>query len=118
MAIDAEPDDIEWLPSMEAEISGFGDDHWEYEQACRDMVIAGARWLAEHPDAEPEVSGDGVVQAENDDGEALIEAITDPAVGPSGAMVRAAVQHTFYIIENGWDAYVELMQEPKEEDDV
>lgn len=129
MTVDADPDDIEWLPSMEAEVSGFGDEHWDYEKACRDMVIAGAKWLAEHPDAEPEIgemtAGDGdvtvsfygVVSARNEDGEELLEAITEPVEGPTGAMVHGAVQHVFYIMENGWERYVDMMQEPEEVSD-
>lgn len=103
--------DYEWTPAM-AEVSGFGG---EYEEACREMVIAAAEWSEENPDADPEVGTPegvfGLIVGMNGTGEELLEAVKSPVDGASGAMVHGASRSALYIHENGWDAYVEMMEE-------
>ena len=96
------------------EISGFGGG---YEQACRDMVVAGLEWLDANPSADPKFHGYknvyGLVSEDNEDAKNLSEAICAPAEGCSGAMHQAAVSHVLWIRANGWEAYVKKMESNK-----
>lgn len=92
------------------QISGFGGG---YEIACREMVLAGLRWLDEHPDADPKFHGYkgiyGIINEDNDDAKALSDAVTFACDGCSGAMHQAACTHVMWIKAHGWDKYVEMM---------
>lgn len=116
--------DYEFTDDMR-EISGFGGD---YEAACRAMVVAGVEWFDEHPDAEPkfkklrgqtesgeEIRFHGGKFPDNDDAEALCDAMNEAAKaaggGASGAMMEYCTNHVGFVREHGWDEYVELMEE-------
>jgi hypothetical protein len=94
------------------EISGMGG---SYEQCCRDMVIAGANWLKNNPDKNPEwktfKNVFGLTTDENEDAKELenilLEASGDDC---TGAMMQAAMSHVGFIKLNGWDKYVEQMK--------
>lgn len=108
--------EFEWTDEMD-EISGFGEEGmWDYEQACRDMVIAGAEWIGEN-ESDPEfteIDGvTGIINAENDAAEGLTDAMADAVEGdsPTGAMMHTCVAHVLWIAEHGWDEYVERMED-------
>jgi hypothetical protein len=92
------------------QISGFGGG---YEIACRQMVLAGLRWLDEHPNTDPQFRGYknivGVVSEENADAESLSTAVLSACDGCSGAMHDAAINHVLWIKAHGWDEYVAEM---------
>lgn len=107
--------DFEFTDDM-GEISGFGG---SYEEACRSMVVAGAEWLDENPEADIEWSEFegvmGVAIPENGDAEDLQRVMSEAAeeVGdepPSGAMMHAATRHVAHVSVHGWDSYVETME--------
>lgn len=108
----------QWTKDM-GEISGFGGG---YEAVCRAMVMAGIRWIDEHPEAKLEFSGSpqifGVVCEESNDAEKLTEAMMDAPVfhdgkqiqahvreDCTGAMHHAAVNHCMAYKRLGWDEY-------------
>ena len=102
----------EWTPEM-GEISGFGGG---YEKTCRDMLLAGLRWLDENPNAEPKFKGVyGLISDDNEDAKALSYAITAVCDACTGAMHQAVVSHCLYIRKNGWDDYVKRMTERGQE---
>ncbi len=114
----------EWTEEM-GEISGFGEDLPSYENACRAMVIAGAHYLDQHPIFKPllaEFRGVmGLVEAENEAGERLVnhmlQTVQDEfGESPTGAMVHVAVRHVAYIEEHGWDKYVKKMETEREDE--
>lgn len=91
------------------EISGFGGG---YEECCRAMVLAGIRWIDEHPGAEPAYHGYrdvyGVVLEDNEDAQGLTQAIIDAARGrggATGAMHHACVAHCMHYLRVGWERY-------------
>ena len=98
------------------EISGFGGG---YEQACRDMVVAGVKWLREHPyanlrarkveDVYPDIWGGS--KDFNEFQNALAAACKE---GASGAMVCATTKHALFIYRNGWEKYCENMRKTPE----
>ena len=95
-----------------SEISGFGG---SYEQACRDMVIAGVEWFKRQDDPDPTIKTyrnvTGIAIPENEDAEALEEAMLETLdESPTGAMFQAAVNHVLFAAENGWEAYAEKME--------
>lgn len=101
------------------EISGFGDDYWDYEQACRDMVTAAAEWLEDRPDADISVQEIrnvfGAANPASDDAEELervmVEACKEShGEGPSGAMMHACFKSALYVHEHGWKGYVDHME--------
>ena len=112
----------EFTPMM-GEISGFGGG---YEDQCRMMVLAGAQWLEDHPNADPKFSSIkgvfGIVNEENDDAKALVEAMVAPTrdaeghSGVTGAMVHACTRHVWFIKCNNWDKYVEEMSKKDPEE--
>jgi hypothetical protein len=90
-----------------SEISGFGGD---YEEACRKMVLAGMKWLDEHPTADPQFHGYtgiyGVITEDNADAESLTKVIVAASGGgTSGAMHHASVSHVMAYKRLGWDGY-------------
>ena len=104
------------------EISGFGKGGGqrgrEYEKACRRMVLAGIKWLDDHPTADPKFHGYkdvyGICMEDNDDEKALSEAIVAACSDCSGAMHQAAVSHVLMAKSLGWEKYVEEMSKPRE----
>ena len=99
----------QWTPEMH-EISGFGGN---YEQACREMVVAGLTWLDEHPTADPKYAGQPGVKRDNADAIALSDAILAPVPDCSGAMHGAVTNVCLYVHKNGWAKYVEAMSKPR-----
>jgi hypothetical protein len=93
------------------EISGFGGD---YEDACRNMVIAGLEWLDEHPTADPQFHGYkniyGIIEEDNLDAKDLSDAVVKVCEGCSGAMHQATIGHILHIKSVGWNKYVEEMK--------
>jgi len=93
------------------EISGFGG---EYEEACRNMVIAGLEWLDMHPNADPKFHGYagiyGIIDEDNNDAKELGKVVENACDGCSGAMYQVSISHILYIKNNGWDKYVDRMR--------
>ena len=110
--------DYQWLPGM-GEISGFGGD---YEQTCRDMLLAGLKWWDEHPSANPTFSEMenvyGIIHEENDDAKQLSQAVVSGCDDCTGAMHQAVIEHIMAIRANGWEWYVQAMSEPDNPDDL
>ena len=98
------------------EISGFGGG---YEQACRDMVVAGVKWLREHPNADLKARRvEGVypdIMCASKDFEEFQNALAAACEGATGAMVCATTKHVFYIHKNGWEKYCEKMSKTPED---
>jgi hypothetical protein len=94
------------------EISGFGGG---YEQACRDMLLAGMKWLDDHPEADPQFRGCegvyGILTEDSKDAEELSKAVTAVCDGCSGAMHQAVCSHLVWIKSNSWDEYVRIKRE-------
>lgn len=96
-------------PDM-GEISGFGG---AYEDACQDMLEAGATWLAERvkKDVQTQLALHnhseiyGVLTAASDDAKALEDVVVAAADGCTGAMHQAVMMRLGFIASNGWDAY-------------
>lgn len=110
-----------WTEDM-AEISGFGGG---YEECCREMLRAGLRWYAEHPDAKPRFKGFkevfGLLMEDNEDAKVLSKAVLEPGKaggGATGAMHQAVIGHLFKIRRDGWEAYVEAMRKPDPPEDA
>jgi hypothetical protein len=96
------------------EISGFGGG---YEKACRDMVIAAMNWMDEHPNADPTFSQykniTGLTVDENEDMLAMQKVMFNAAGGDcTGAMMQYSTNHALFAHKNGWDKYIEKMEEP------
>ena len=113
-----------WTDDM-GEISGFGGG---YEAVCRAMVMAGIRWIDEHPSASLTFQGFkdvfGLVTEESADAKALVKAMMDAPVLLDGqqlqarvgddctsAMHHAAVNHVVVYKRLGWDAYTQELRE-------
>lgn len=98
------------------EISGFGGG---YEKTCRAMLDAGLQWFDNNPDADPKFNGMkgvyGIITEDNDDAQALSEAVVSVTDDASGAMHQAVVTSCLYIKKNGWDTYVEAMSKPDDD---
>lgn len=93
-------------PDM-GEISGFGGG---YEACCQDMLEAGVKWLAAHPNADLQgrtlKNVYGIFDATSDDAKALEKAATDAAKGEAtGAMHHAVMDRLFWIAGHSWGAY-------------
>jgi len=105
-------------PEGSREISGFGGG---YEEACRNMVVAGMEWLKENPDANPTFKQYknvyGITADENTDMKNMQNTMNE-AIGneASGAMMQASTNHVLYAHKNGWEKYIEEMTEKEEED--
>lgn len=96
----------QWSDDM-GEISGFGGG---YEATCRAMVLAGIKWIDEHPEADPHFTGYkniyGIINEDNDDAKALTQAVIDAAGGDcTGAMHQASIGHVLAYKKFGWDEY-------------
>lgn len=92
------------------EISGFGG---SYEQCCRDMLKIALEWHDKNPNAKPRFKGYegiyGICFSDNKDAKSLEKAIIDSIEGCTGAMFQAVISTYFWVIQNGWDAYVREM---------
>jgi hypothetical protein len=100
------------------EISGFGGG---YEDACRNMVIAGMEWLDSHKDANPTFDQFqniyGLTTNENADMESMQSAMNKVIDdGASGAMMQASTSHVLYALKNGWEKYIEEMEKVVKDD--
>lgn len=93
------------------EISGFGG---AYEESCRKMVKAGLEWFDEHPKADPMFRGYkgicGIIDADNDDAESLLKAVSGSVRDCSTGAVHKAIGHIMHIHKVGWEIYVQEMQ--------
>jgi hypothetical protein len=101
------------------EVSGYGG---EYERICRAAICAGAKWFAEHLNADPIFDLGG--EPHNADAEYLASAMREStythddgrrsrlreALTPS--MAETVMHHVFFIAKNGWNAYVRKMSAP------
>ncbi len=106
-----------WDEAM-GQVSGFGGD---YEAACRSMVLAGFKWVDEHPFKAPVfvefVNVYGITEQANPSAVELRAAIldaefqmSDGAKGKArtmatGAMVHAAIRHSMFYFHHGWDEW-------------
>lgn len=115
---------IEFTEAMN-EISGFGG---FYERCCRAGVVAGAKWLRDHPSGTPVYLGYdgcyGIVMADNSVAQSLDLAVMKAQVTRddgtksqlshelTGIQHHAIVHHLLFIAEKGWDAYRERMSAP------
>lgn len=111
---------MERIMTMKSEISGFGGG---YEKTCRLMLVAGLKWLEEHPNTDPKFHGwknvYGIVREDNDDAKALSEAVVSgaPDRDCTGAMHQAVIGATLWIKENDLEKYLEIMNKEKSEGD-
>ncbi len=102
------------------EISGFGGG---YEQCCRDMVVAGLRFLDSKAATDPKFTEYtniyGIIEAQNDDAKAMEAAMlaAPGADGCTGAMMHASVGHVLNVRKMGWDDYATKMREMKRKED-
>jgi hypothetical protein len=99
------------------EISGFGGG---YEEDCRNMVIAGMKWLETHPDAKLSYKEFknvyGLTTDQSPDLEEMQKVINE-AIGneATGAMMQACTGHIMAAKKMGWGAYMEKMVEKEKE---
>jgi len=97
-------------------ISGFGGG---YEEACRQMVVAGVKWLREHPNADLKARKTknlypDVWSASKDMDEFQNALAAACEGGATGAMVCATTKHALFIYKNGWEKYCEEMSKTPE----
>ena len=103
-------DDYQFPKDM-IEISGFGGG---YEATCRKMVVAGLKWLDEHPNANPKFHSYkhlyGIIDEDNEGAKELSKAVVGASDGDcTGAMHQATITHVMWIRKNGWGAYIKEM---------
>ena len=95
---------------VKREISGFGGG---YEDACRNMVIAGLEYLDANPDSDISYKEYkniyGLTTGESEDCKKMEKAMLTVNDGCSGAQMQASKGHIMFIHKNGWDKYVEEM---------
>lgn len=100
-----------------SEISGFGGG---YEKACRNMVIAGMKWLDKNPKAKIEFSSYqniyGVVTDLSSDCKKMREAMLKVNDGCSGAQMQASLNHIMYAHKNGWKNYIKESEKRRKEE--
>jgi len=97
------------------EISGFGGG---YEKICRDMVIAGLKWLDNNPNADISYKEFkniyGLTADESKDCQVMQEEMLKASGDDcTGAMMQSTLNHVMYIHKNGWDKYVQEMSKKK-----
>lgn len=96
------------------EISGFGGN---YERECKDMVIAGMKWFDENPSANPKFHEykeiTVIINPDNPDAESLEKAILKVSPDCTGAMMQACIGHCLFAAKEGWDKYIEKMEQLK-----
>ena len=100
------------------EISGFGG---EYEEGCRNMVIAGMEWLDANPDAKPEFTQlegvFGMTFQENEDMKNMQNHMNDEVGGGvTGAMMQASTNHVLAAKKLGWENYIKEMETERPEE--
>ena len=98
------------------EISGFGGG---YEDACRNMVIAGIQWCDKNIKAEINFKEYkniyGLTFDESNDCKKMQKIMLKAANNDcTGAMMQAALSHIMFIRKNGWDKYVLEMNKKAE----
>jgi len=111
-----------WSDDM-GEISGFGG---SYEDGCRAMVLAGIKWIDEHPDENLEFKGIkgvfGLIDTNNQAAEQLEAAIMNARCmldgkevrcgdESTGAMHHAAISHCLAYKRIGWEQYCKELRE-------
>jgi hypothetical protein len=100
-----------------AELSGFGGG---YEQACRNMVVAGCEWFDKHKRANPKFEGlkniYGLTFSKSKSAKSLEKAIIKVNKGATGAQFEKSLQHVFYIQDAGWEKYVKESKKQKKKD--
>ncbi len=98
------------------EISGFGSG---YESSCRDMVIAGMKWLDENKKAKIDFAQYkniyGLTFDESEDCKKMQEKMLAVNDGCSGAQMQACLNHIIYAYTNGWGKYIKEMEQNKNE---
>lgn len=96
------------------EISGFGGG---YEDACRNMVVAGLNWCDEHPNADLSYKEYqniyGITTDESEDMKLMQKAMAAVNDGCSGAQMQASMAHVMAVRKYGWDDYCRQMREMK-----
>jgi len=103
------------------DMSGFGGG---YEEACQQMLTNGLVYLARVGPHRNLKYGElknvyGLCIAESDEAKALDKAIMTEVYkvdDASGAMHQAAVSHLMYIVNNGYEKYIEVGREREERD--
>lgn len=86
-----------------------------FEDCVRDMVIAGAEWLDENPDASPQfgrVHGSDEMTAVNAAGSLMrLEMLKAASKRSTAEMLRIAVNNVRAIRILGWTRYIQDLQE-------
>lgn len=105
---------IEDIKVMKEEISGMGGD---YEDCCRNMLIAGLKWLEQNPKANPKFHGFknvyGIIYEDNEDAKALSKVVIESGGNDcSCAIYHAVIETILWIKKNGLDKYLEEMNNP------
>lgn len=115
----------QWTEDM-GEISGFGG---SYEDGCRAMVLAGIKFIDEHPEiTDFNFKGFkgvfGLVQVNNVGATLLEEAIMNAQVMMNGKLVKcgdectgamhhAAINHCLFYKTHGWEEYCRQLRNRK-----
>jgi len=100
-------------------LSGFSEDQnnpCEYEIECQRMTIRGVEYLDEHLELFERISQGGVNVYDD-----VLKPMVDFMIeggddGQSGAMVGQSVKHAYHAKKMGWDAYIEKITSPKDEE--
>lgn len=100
----------EWQEGMR-EITGMGE---KLDKECQKMFKAGMEWFDRNPDADPKFSHNpeifGIVWGENEDAQALHDAIVAAVDDCSGAAFQVTLGHILQCHKNGWEWYVAEMK--------
>jgi hypothetical protein len=114
-----------WTDDM-GELSGIAADNPGYEADMRRMLMAGAEWLRDHPNAEIGVTKamprgtvviaewEKVFTADTPHGHELLQVLhraccadRGDSRGPSALQMEHVIEHLRFIERLGWDAYVD-----------
>lgn len=79
-------------------------------------MLAGIKWVDEHPDATPEFTGYknvyGVINEDNPDAKTLTDVVIAASGGDcTGAMHQASIGHVLAYKRLGWDEYCRQLRE-------
>lgn len=107
------------------EVSGIALRNPGYEADCRRMIMAGADWLAAHPNAEIAITKampagvaftgnwEDVFEGDTPHGHELLQVLHRACCadrgdkrGPSALMMAGVIEHIRWIERHGWEAYV------------
>ncbi len=87
-------------------------ERWVIEEGIRNTIIAGALWLAAHPDCKPTFAGTRYIgcgnSPSNKDAKDLLAFLREEAAqygNISQDLIDGACVHVLFANENGWDAY-------------